>query len=185
MNFFEIKIARIICLLLLLCFSSYGQSQVSHPKGAEHIHWMNFTDAYKQNLKDSVKKKVFIDVYTYWCGWCKRMDASTFEDPKVVKYINDHYYPVKLDAETRDTIYFRDKVFVYRPEFKANEIALSLLMEKMSYPTSVYLDEQFSMLTTTPGYQTAEQILPILQYFGQNIYKTITWEEYQKNGYHH
>src|SRR4051812_22903851 len=76
---------------------------------ADAIHWMSITDAYHKSVSDTVKKKVFIDVYTQWCGWCKRMDASTFEDPSVVAYMNTHFYPVKLDAEVKDTIVLGDK----------------------------------------------------------------------------
>src|SRR5204863_6975623 len=87
----------------------------------EKIHWMSFIDAFKHSMTDSVKKKVFIDVYTEWCGWCKRMDKTSFEDPKVIDYMNTYFYPVKLDAETKDTIRIGDRTFVYRSEYKANE----------------------------------------------------------------
>jgi thioredoxin-related protein len=163
-------------LLLSTSFLSQGQDNA--------IHWMSITDAYKKSVTDSVKKKVFIDVYTAWCGWCKRMDASTFEDPMVVAYMNARYYPVKLDAEIKDTIVLGDKTFVYKPELRANEIAVALLNSKMSYPTSIYLDERFNMLSPVPGYQSTEQIIPVLRYFGENLYKTISWENYEKQGYH-
>ena len=172
--------------LLIFCLTSFvssGQNEV-HKKKPSKIQWMSFTEAYQQSLKDNVKKKVFIDVYTQWCGWCKRMDASTFEDTEVIDYMNAHFYPVKLDAETRDTIHFGERIFVYRPEFKANEIALALLKQQMSYPTSVYLDEEFSMLDPVPGYQTTEQLMPLLRYFGEDIFKTVKWEDYQKQAYH-
>lgn len=165
-----------LALLLLASFKSYGQS--------EGIHWMSITDAYQHSISDSVKKKVFIDVYTHWCGWCKRMEASTFQDPGVIAYINARYYPVKLDAETRDTIHLGDKTFVYSPENKVNEVAAALLNNKMSYPTSIYLDERFNMLSPVAGYLTTEQIYPILHYYGENIYMSTTWEDYQKQ-YNH
>jgi thioredoxin-related protein len=147
---------------------------------AESIHWMSFTDAVKLNEKD--QKKVFVDVYTKWCGWCKRMDASTYEDPSVVAYINKNFHAVKLDAETKDTILYKDKVFTFIPESRANLIALELLGGKMSYPTSVYLDENFNLLGPAPGYQTPEQLLPQLKYFAEDIYKNKKWDEYQKDG---
>jgi thioredoxin-related protein len=40
------------------------------------------------------------------------------------------------------------------------------------------MDEKYQLLTPLPGYQTPEQLIPILKYFGEDIYKTKKWEEY-------
>jgi thioredoxin-related protein len=53
-----------------------------------------------------------------------------------------------------------------------------MLGGQMSYPTSVFFDESLNEITPVPGYQTAEQLLPILKFFGEDIYKTKKWEEY-------
>lgn len=140
---------------------------------------MSFEQAVAQN--DKAPRKIFIDVYTGWCGWCKKMDASTFRDSAVVNYISSNYYAVKLDAETRDTIRFRDKIFVYKAEFKANELAVSLLNGKMGYPSFIVMDENYGILTPLSGYQTVPELLPALRFFGSNAYKTTKWEDYIKN----
>ena len=44
-------------------------------------------------------KKIIIDLYTDWCGWCKVMDRNTFTDKQVIEYINNYFLPVKFDAE--------------------------------------------------------------------------------------
>lgn len=142
------------------------------------IHWMGFEDAVTKG--NTTPKKMFIDSYTHWCGWCKRMDATTFRDSTIVKYMNDKFYAVKLDAETKDTINFQGNRFVYKPENKANELAVSLMNGQMSYPTFIFLDEKFALLSPLPGYQTPEQLMTVLKYFGDDIYKTKKWEEYQK-----
>jgi uncharacterized protein YyaL (SSP411 family) len=51
--------------------------------GGEAVNWVTFEQAVELSKKD--KRKVFIDVYTDWCGWCKVMDKNTFSDPKVAK----------------------------------------------------------------------------------------------------
>ena len=80
-------------------------------RSEEGIKWISFEEAVM--LSEKTPKKLFIDVYTSWCGWCKKMDATTFKEKEVVSFINENFYPVKLNAETRDTIRFREKEFKY------------------------------------------------------------------------
>jgi thiol:disulfide interchange protein len=47
----------------------------------------------------SSKRYVLADIYTDWCGWCKRLDATTFLDPDFVKYANANFVCVKCNAE--------------------------------------------------------------------------------------
>ena len=144
----------------------------------EKIHWLSLKEATDKNIM--APKKIFIDVYTSWCGWCKRMDATTFEDDAVIKYINQKFYPVKLDAETKDTIYYRNKSYVFVPEYKSNEIAAYLLNGKMGYPTSVYLDEKMELIAPVQGYLDKDQLLQVMKYFAEDLYKTIKWDDYVK-----
>ena len=165
-------------ILLLLVFTS----QISNLFAQEHsgpINWMSFEEAVERSKVEP--RKMFNDVYTHWCGWCKKMDASTFKDSTIMKYMGDKYYAVKFDAETRDTIRFFDKLFVYKAENKANELALSLLNGQMSYPSFVFLDEKFGMLTPLAGFQQPDQLMRVLRFFGENIYTTKKWDEYAKD----
>ena len=176
------KINSVILLLsgiILLNTSCNGQSAVKENSASGDIHWMGFEQAVAKN-QTGPKKKIFIDISTAWCGWCKRMDATTFKDSAVVRYMNENYYAVKLDAETHDTLHFQGKTFVFRPEYKSNELALSLLSGQMSYPSFIFMDENFALLSPLAGYQTVEQIMPPLKFFGGDIYKTMKWDEYQK-----
>lgn len=73
------------------------------------IKWLTMEQAYKASR--TLDKPIFIDVYTSWCGWCKRMDQTTFRDPVVANYINTNFYPVKFNAETNDTINFLERTY--------------------------------------------------------------------------
>ena len=173
------KVNFIAYLSLFFLIGSYvpvcAQPGTEHK--AEEINWMSFEEAVQLNEKEP--KKIFIDVYTNWCGWCKRMDATTFKDSAIVAYMNKNYYAVKLNAETHDTIRFKGKAFVFRPEYRVNELALSLHNGKMSgYPSYIFLDEKYNLLTILPGYQQVADFIKVLRYFGENLFKTITWENY-------
>lgn len=45
------------------------------------------------------KQPYFIDFYTSWCGYCKKLDQTTFKDPEVIKFIDNNYIPFKSNAE--------------------------------------------------------------------------------------
>ena len=61
---------------------------------AQEIHWMSFEDAVAMTKNEGNTKKVFIDVYTDWCGWCKKMDKDTFQNPEVAQYMQENFYMV-------------------------------------------------------------------------------------------
>ena len=108
------------------------------------------------------------------------MDASTFMDDSVAAFINANYYPVKFNAESKDTIHFFDQVFVFVPEYKSHELAISLLNRQMGYPSYAFLDEKFAAIKVQQGYMPVETLMPLLKYYAHDAYKTKTFEEFTK-----
>lgn len=141
------------------------------------INWVPFEKAMELSKIDG--KPVLVDVYTDWCGWCKRLDATTYQDSAVVSYINSHYHATKFNAETNDKIMYRDTV--YEKKGKTHDLAIKLLYGKMSYPTTLFMIEEMNMVAPIPGYLTRETIQPYLFYFGEQAYKlNNTWEIFLK-----
>ena len=162
--------------IILIGFSSFNftsNNGESNTDG-EKIQWVTFPEAIE--LSKRKPKKIFVDVYTNWCGWCKRMDQATFQNPEVAKYMNKNFYCIKFNAEGKEDVKFGDRV--YSNTKKTHLLARELLNNKMSYPTVVFLDERFSKLSPVPGYQAPEPFLNIAKFFGDNEYKTKTWQEY-------
>ena len=97
---------KILSFFILLFFiSNFANAQ----KHAGPIKWLSLQEA--DSLYQKNPKPIFIDVYTDWCGWCKRMDATTFQDDNIAQYLNTNFYPVKLDAETNESIRFQGKKY--------------------------------------------------------------------------
>ena len=147
---------------------------------AQDINWISWEEAVQLSQTDAQPKKIFVDVYTDWCGWCKKMDKDTFQNPQVSQYMQDNFYMVKMDAEGKDPIQYQGKTFKVVPSGRRgyHELAAALLQGKMSYPTVVFLDENFNMLSPVPGYQKVEPFMQIAKYFGDNIYKDKDWQSY-------
>lgn len=153
-------------------------SENSAERVAENIEWLTIEEAEKRLKKEP--RKLLVDVYTDWCGWCKKMDKDTFTDPEVAAIINKHFYAVKLDAEGQQPITIKGQTFTFKPEYKSHELAIALLNGQMSYPSTVFLDEQMNMLSPVPGYIQANNMSKILRYFGENHHQKMTWQEYEK-----
>ncbi len=146
---------------------------------AQSIKWMTWEEAIEANKTHP--KKLLVDVYTQWCGWCKKMDKTTFRNKKVVEYINSNFYAIKLDAEQRADIQYKGQTLRYFPNAGRrgiHELAYALLDGNMSYPTYVFLDEEQSRITIAPGYQQAKDFLNVLKYIGEGAYANKTFEQF-------
>jgi thioredoxin-related protein len=146
------------------------------------IEWLSWEEAVQRMEKEP--KKMFIDVYTDWCGWCKKMDASTFVDPQVVTKMNEHFYAVKFNAEQRESVEYKDHTLQFRADAGrrgVHELAYSLLDGRMSYPSFVYLDENQNRITISPGYKTGDAMLSELGFIGGDHFKTQKFEEYRRS----
>lgn len=161
---------------LLLSFSSNPQPPLSESK----IKWYSWEEAVAAN--QNTPKKFYVDIYTDWCGWCKVMDKKTFSNPEIADYINQNFYPVKLNAEQKEDISFNGKTYSWHEENGKgiHLMAYSLLDGKMSYPSFVYLNSKFERIHIAPGFKKPEQLLPELKFVGDGHYKNQTWEEYLK-----
>ncbi|MEJ5304271.1 MAG: DUF255 domain-containing protein [Bacteroidales bacterium] len=149
---------------------------------ARGIQWMSFEEAVKRN-EGYPKKKIFIDVYTDWCGWCKKMDAETFADSTVAAYMSRIFWCVKLNAERQDTVEYAGRKWTSTQPGQPrapHQLAAALLQGRMSYPSYVILDENNNKITSLAGYQQASQFILVLRYFGENLHFQLPWEEFRK-----
>ena len=138
------------------------------------IKWLSFEEA--ERLDSAENRPFLIDVYTDWCGWCKRMMATTFQNRQLAAYINQNFYCVRFDAETKDTIQFLGQKWV--SDGHNNRLARHLLNDHLSYPTIVYMDKKKN-IAPVPGYMEVKNIEPILVYFAENLSGNVPLEEFK------
>ena len=140
-------------VVVLAIITSFTHPLVKVEK--EGIQWLTIEEA--QALAEKAPRKVIMDVYTDWCGWCKKMDKTTFADEEVAKYVNENFYAVKLKADSNDKVTFKGK------EFAKGELAQAFRVT--GYPTIVFFDETFSKFQPVSGYRGADDFLDLLQQF--------------------
>jgi thioredoxin-related protein len=154
----------------------------------EEINWMTMNEALAAQKKEP--KKIFVDMYTTWCGPCKLLDKNTFSNKDVIDFINENFYAVKFNAEGTEEVTY--KGFKYTnpnyQEGRKGRNATHLFAHALkinAYPNLVFFKENGDLIQNVPGYRTPRQIEIFLKMIANDDYLNLTtkesWEAYQKN----
>jgi thioredoxin-related protein len=154
-------------ILIALVFATTIMTLNALPK---ELQWITIVDALDNAPK--ANKKIVLDVYTDWCGWCKRMDRDVYSNDEIQSYIENHYVTSKMNPEKQGTLTYQGK------EYTLGEFSRALGIR--GFPSTVFFDEKGEVLTMISGYQSKEDFMKILTYFGDDHYLTQTWDEYMK-----
>ena len=72
------------------------QEQTEKVVGVDFFHG-TWEEALAKAEKEN--KLIFLDAYTDWCGWCKRLDATTLKDKAVGEFFNKNFVNVHMEME--------------------------------------------------------------------------------------
>ena len=146
--------------LLLGGFSFAQQSSVI---------WMDFEALPSANRQEI--RPLIVQVGTPWCNYCKMMDRQVYQNPEIATFIDSHFYPLKLNAESKEEIIFLGKKYAYAPtgpNTGRHQLADLLASDhgKVQYPTTVILNRQLQPVFRHAGYLGVEDLLEILKAVG-------------------
>jgi thioredoxin-related protein len=141
------------------------------------IGWMTVAEASEKLQKE--KRPVLIDLYTTWCGWCRQMDRTTYSNKHVAQYLQEKFYPVKLDAETHAVITWNGKSYSFSPDFRSNEFAVFLTGGRLEFPTTIIIPPGGEP-QPIPGYMEPKELELLVRYFGEGNDKKMSFEDFQK-----
>ena len=155
---------------------------------AQEIKWMTMQEALDAQAKKP--KKIFMDVYTNWCGPCKMLDRNTFHNKDVVKYINQNFYAVKFNAEGNEEFAYKGNTYTnpnYQPDRKGrnSQHMFASALKVRGCPSMVFFDENAKMICPITGYYKASDLEIYLKLIGTDDYKAVTsqrdFEQYQND----
>lgn len=149
-----------------------GEKKSGAADNAE-IQWLSYDDGVK--LAKEKKLHMLINFTTSWCGWCKRMNKTTFKEPEVIKMMTENFVNIKVNGEGKTELNIEG--------YKITERRLATAeFGVRSYPTYWFLKPDGEKVGPLPGYQQAPTFLDVLFFIKESLYDKMTFEEYLKAG---
>lgn len=140
-------------ILVGLVFFSFAFTTGS--KSTNSLAWNNWNEGFPKANEEN--KIALIDVYTDWCGWCKRMDATTYENSGIIEKINEHFVPIKFNPEKKG------RYIVGTDTFTGRQLEMALSQNKRSgYPTTFFYLPTKNTMIQRAGYMDANSFGKLL-----------------------
>jgi len=154
-----------------------GQSQIITRL---KIKWTPLKEA--QELNKTEPKKMLLNLYNYNKISCTLMRTQTYNNPKIASYLNEKFYSVNIDVFTQDTLKIKGIKYINENKsHKYHQLPIAALEGKMNFPAFIIIDEEGNVLAKFQEYMTPEKFEKVINYYGENKYKTEKFDTFMKN----
>lgn len=150
---------KFLLLLPLLAITVNSFNQVESKANTETLKWYSWNEGYVKAKADN--KILLVDIYTDWCGWCKKMDRDTYAKQEVIDVLNKHFIVVKFNPEIRNVVYDVDGTKLSPGQLYSNLVQ----GQSTGYPTTVFLFTKEKRVYLQAGYQNAENFIKLLNQY--------------------
>lgn len=118
---------------------------------AQGVQWTNFSD-----LPDSLHREVrplLIFIHTDWCKYCALQDHNTFSQETVGKLVNERFYALRLNAESKAAIPFLNRTYRgVNDHYHELATFLAASQGQVAFPTTIILSEKFQLEKKWTGF---------------------------------
>lgn len=160
------KILQILLLIILI--GVFSKPVVfANPKGGK-INWLKYDAAIE--LAQKSNKHIIIDFTTSWCGWCKKMQATTYKDTQVVNTINRDFVAAEIDGDSYNVLKLKDG--------DVTEKGITVQYRVTGYPTTWFLEPDGTKIAPAPGYIEARSMMYILDFVRTNANDKMSFKEF-------
>ena len=118
-------------------------------------------------------KHIFINFTTSWCGYCKKMNKSTFIEPEIVTMLNSNFVAIMVDGDSRHELDI-DGYKITERDLTKKEYGVG------SYPLYFFLKPDGEKLGALRGYQFKDQLMQYLTYVNDRKYDTTATDQGSK-----
>jgi thioredoxin-related protein len=158
-------LTTLLTLLISVCFRADIASGAEKKSG---VAWLKYDQALEQAKKQ--KKHVLVDFATKWCGYCKKMQATTYQDTKILETMAKDFVAAEVDGDSYNVIKLKDG--------DITEKGLTLQYGVRGYPTTWFLESDGKKIAPVSGYLDAKQLQYILDFVRTNSNDKMSFQEY-------
>lgn len=172
------KIAVLVILVVIVFFFGLKPHFKNYQPSIEAVEggkpvvftWLPYNEGLLKAKKEN--KYVLIYFYTDECGWCRKMEKETYSNEEVKKILSDKFVNIKINARSENKVVENGE--------EISERKLATLFQVSGYPTTWFLESNYTKIAPLPGYVPADQFISVIKYIGEGWYKNISFEEYLK-----
>jgi thioredoxin-related protein len=158
----------LLILLTFILIGPFGKPTAFAGGKTSGINWLKYDVALEQAKKK--KKHVIVDFATSWCGWCKKMAATTYQDTQVVNTINRDFIPAIVDGDSYNVLKMKDG--------DVTEKGITVQYQVTGYPTTWFLEPDGAKIAPAPGYIETKSMLYILDFVRTNANEKMSFKEF-------
>ena len=109
-------------------------------------------------------RPVIVFFHTSWCGYCALMEKKTFQDPEIIKVLNENFYFIPFNAESEETIAFKGQQYQYKKKGLKSGVheVVSILAKENTYPALVFLTEDLQIVYQHYAYVRSKDMQKLL-----------------------
>lgn len=158
-------------VILTICFASLLLSPIlfaDDKKEDDELSWLKYDQALAVAKQEN--RHILVNFTTKWCGYCKKMDASTYRDSSIVATLGKYFALAKVDGDSYDMIKL--------PDGDITEKGLTRQYGVRGYPTTWLLEPDGSKIAPVRGYVDNVRLQYILDYVLTNSNEKMSFQEF-------
>jgi thioredoxin-related protein len=147
----------------------------------ESINWMSLQEALAANKENP--KYIFITWYSTWSTPCNVMLHNAFADKYITKFMNDHFYCVRLNAQTNDTLVWGKTYVNENKPHHYHQMVMAMLEGKLFFPAHIFFDKEGQLIQHDQVFLDKADFYMLANFIATGSYKTMKVNEFRKSFY--